>query len=218
MAELVIVKKADSCDSCRMHDIVRKPVAMPGSKVVPYAEMENGPALSAPLHPDHTFVQFDYLLYDCKPQARTLDLIRSALPLERIKYLTAVFSLDPNPVIPYRKVMEIAGLPIADLNRCKTVAAILEGVVDQISENSEDGNLVPLNGRDAFWLNQAYPAQSQSGRKLVPQHAKDFLHIYRFYFERGFFCGYEQIDRIDQGGHMLRCLHYLFTKTNSFLT
>ena len=47
-----------------------------GSKTLIEAQMKNGPALGPPRHPDLAFVLFDYLFYDRKPQARTLDLIR----------------------------------------------------------------------------------------------------------------------------------------------
>ena len=56
--------------------------------------MKNRSTLCATLHPDFPFVQLDYFFYDCKPQARTLDPVGCALPLKRLEYLSAVFSLD----------------------------------------------------------------------------------------------------------------------------
>ena len=69
--------------------------------------MKNCPALSGALNPDLAFVQFDYFFYDCESQACTFNLIRRASPPKQFEHLAAVFSLDSDPVISYRKMMEI---------------------------------------------------------------------------------------------------------------
>src|SRR5208337_4457038 len=180
--------------------------------------MKNRPPLCAPLYPDSPFVQLDYFFYDRQPQARTLDLIRCALPLKQLEYLAAVISLNADPIVFYGKMMEIPGLLITDFNSGEPVASIFDGIIDQISKNPEDGNLVGTHKLNPFRLEQLYTPHSKPGRKLVPQHVKDLSHINRLNLERGFLCGDKQVDCINQGGHMLRCLHYPVTKTGAFLT
>ena len=130
--------------------------------------MKNSPSLCAPLHPDMPFVQFDYFFYDRQSQARTLDHIRCALPLKHFENIAAVTSLNADPIVSYREMMEITGLLITGLNSSEPLASIFDGIIDQISKNPEHGNLVRTNNHNPFGLKQLYTPHSQPAPKTRP--------------------------------------------------
>src|SRR2546423_939786 len=92
---------------------------------------------------------------DIKSSARSFKFPISMQPLKHLKYLTMIFWVDPNPIVPDIKLMVLSLVRITyfDFGNLPVLRGIFNGVTYQIDENFGHFDVVTGNSRQIAMYN-----------------------------------------------------------------
>ena len=125
------------------------------------------------------------------------------MTMEQGKKLLGMVCFHTHPIVTDGKNMEVSGLFIAYADLTQLLTAILQGIIQQVSKDSEKPQSVGPHQWFLFRPEALYLADAQLGGKLILCHSKKLPGIDLFNVQGHFLRSNIGVHLLDKGHHLL---------------